>query len=73
MNVKVNKMVAANLAEQLRERYGVVYDQLDIMSESPVFNEQFIKVDILKISCFYSRCAPLYTPPPALFCRFVSC
>jgi len=50
MNIKVSKMVAANLAEQLRERYGVVYDQLDIMSESPAFNEQYIKVDKLKIS-----------------------
>jgi len=50
MNVKVNKMLAANLAEQLRERYSVVYDQLDVMSESPVFNEQYIKVDLLKIT-----------------------
>jgi hypothetical protein len=50
MNIKINKLVAANLAEQLRERYSVIYDQLDIMSESPVYNEQFIKVDILKIS-----------------------
>jgi hypothetical protein len=50
MNIKVNKMVAANLAEQLRERYSVIYDQIDVMSESPVFNEQYIKIDKLKIT-----------------------
>ena len=50
MNIKVNKMVAANLAEQLRERYCVIYDQIDVMSESPVFNEQYIKIDKLKIT-----------------------
>ena len=50
MNIKVNKMVAANFAEQLRERYSVIYDQIDVMSESPVFNEQYIKIDKLKIT-----------------------
>jgi hypothetical protein len=49
MKIKVNKTTAADLAEQLRERYSVIYDQLDVLSESPVFNEQYIKVDMLKI------------------------
>ena len=44
------KATAADLAEQLRERYSVIYDQLDIMSEPAAFNEQYIKIDKLKIA-----------------------